>query len=258
MSAPEERFTNRVENYVKHRPSYPAEVTETLRVECGLNPESVVADVGAGTGIFSELLLAAGWRVIGVEPNEKMRRAAEERLGGRKDFTSRAGSAEQTGLPDASVELVVAAQAFHWFRREEARREFARILRPGGWVALVWNQRDTSTPFLRGYEELLKRYSTEYGCSGHRHIDEAAIEAFFGGGDERVRRFVFPNGQRLDLAALKGRLESSSYAPTPDRPEYPLLMRGLEELFATHAVEGRVTFGYETRVYLGRLGVEAR
>ncbi|MES2696278.1 MAG: class I SAM-dependent methyltransferase [Verrucomicrobiota bacterium] len=252
MNAPEERFSNRVEAYVKHRPTYPVEAIETLRVECGLGAGSAVADIGAGTGIFSALLLDAGWRVAGVEPNEKMRRAAEERLGGRAGFVSVDGTAEKTGLAEASVELVTAAQAFHWFRVEEARREFARILRPGGWVALIWNHRAADTAFQKDYEKLLVSYLPEYVKSRHRDVDEAAVEKFFGEGG--CRCFTFPSEQRFDFAGLKGRLESSSYAPTPERAEYAPLMRELEAVFARYASEGRVVFGYETRLFIGRLG----
>lgn len=253
MNAPEKRFSDRVVDYVKHRPSYPEEVIATLRRECRLGPQSVVADVGSGTGIFSALLLEIGCRVIGVEPNDQMRAAAEERFRGEPRFESRGGSAEATGLESASVDLVTAAQAFHWFRRDEARREFARILCPSGAVALVWNHRKVNTPFLRAYEELLTRYSAEYAQSKHRDLDDAEIEEFFGRERGGMRRWTFPSEQRLDLDGVKGRLMSSSYAPKPDRAEHAPLIRGVEEAFAAHARDGRVGFSYETRVYLGRV-----
>lgn len=251
MKAPTERFSDRVEDYVKHRPTYPPEVIETLRRECGLAAGSAVADIGAGTGIFSALLLAAGWQVRAVEPNAPMRQAAEARLGGLPGFSSVAGSAEQTGLPSASVDLVTAAQAFHWFRPEETRREFARILKPGGWVALVWNQRATSTPLQAEYEAMLLAYSAEYANSGHRKQDDSVLARFFS--PSGYRKLVVENGREQDLASLKGLLRSSSYAPKEGTPGFAPMMAELERIVARHAVAGRVRFVYETRVFLGRV-----
>lgn len=251
MKAPTERFSDRVDDYVKHRPTYPPEVTEALRRECEIGRDGVVADVGSGTGIFSALLLEAGWAVWAVEPNAPMRQAAEARLGGRAGFVSVAGSAEATGLPSASVDLVTVAQAFHWFRPEETRREFARILKPGGWVALVWNQRATSTPLQAEYEAMLFKYSAEYAKSGHRKQDDAVLARFFS--PDGYRKLVFENGREQDLASLKGLLRSSSYAPKEGTPEFAPMMAELEEIFARHSVKGRVRFAYETRMFLGRV-----
>ena len=153
-----QRFSDRVENYIRYRPSYPAQVLETLRSECGLSASSTVADIASGTGIFSRLLLEDGNRVYGVEPNREMRQAAERLLADFRGFMSIAGTAEATTLPDQSVEFATAAQAAHWFDLPKARKEFARILKPQGWAVLIWNERCTdTTPFLREYEELLLR-----------------------------------------------------------------------------------------------------
>ena len=149
MSDSTRRFSSRVDNYVKYRPSYPPEVVELLAAECGLTPGALVADIGAGTGLLAELFLQNGYRVLGVEPNREMRQAGERLLGDYPHFTSIDGTAEVTTLADKSVDIITAGQAFHWFDREKARAEFARILRPGGWVALVWNERRVdATPFL--------------------------------------------------------------------------------------------------------------
>ena len=144
------RFSDRVADYVRTRPGYPTAVLDILGTETGLNPATVVADVGAGTGLSAELFLRNGNTVFGVEPNREMREAAESLLAGYANFHSVAGSAESTTLPDASVDLIVAGQAFHWFDVPRARAEFRRILRPDGVVVLMWNTRrlDT-TPFLR-------------------------------------------------------------------------------------------------------------
>src|SRR5579864_7721053 len=158
-----QRFSSRVDNYVRFRPGYPPEVLTLLKKECGLTADSVIADIASGTGIFTRMLAEIGVRVFGVEPNDEMRQAGEQFLKNYPRFTSVAGAAEATTLAEHSVDLVTAAQAAHWFDREKARREFMRILKPSGWTVLLWNERRTdSTPFLREYERLLLRYGTDY------------------------------------------------------------------------------------------------
>ena len=245
------RFSDRVANYVRYRPGYPPAVLEVLRAGAGLMPGHTVADIGSGTGISSRLFLEHGHVVFAVEPNAEMRAAAEAELGGRPGFHSVAGSAEATTLADASVDLVAAGQAFHWFDPPRARAEFRRILRPGGFVALIWNTRRTeTTAFLRGYEALLHRHGTDYAQVNHENVSNQVLAAFFGG--PYVRRAVY-NEQVFDFTALRGRLLSSSYAPNEDHPGYPAMLAALERLFAEHAREGTVRFEYDTEIYTGRL-----
>src|SRR5947209_10684741 len=176
---PTQRFSSRVEQYIKARPSYPVEILRVLRDECGLTSSSVIADIASGTGLFTRLLLENGNEVFGVEPNPEMRKAGEEFLAGYSRFHSIAGKAEATGLPDQSFDFVTAAQAAHWFDRESARREFARLLKPEGWTVLVWNERCTnSTRFLRAYEELLLRFGTDYAEVRHERTT-STLDAFF-------------------------------------------------------------------------------
>lgn len=249
---PTTRFSDRVADYVRYRPSYPAGVVETLRRAAGLGPAAEVADIGSGTGIFSALLLPFCARVRGVEPNDAMRAAAERRFAGDPRFVSVAASAEATTLPDNSVDLVVAAQAFHWFATADCRREFARILRPGGSVALVWNERETSaTPFLSEYEALLHRRATDYAKVNHANVDAHAIAAFFS--PVACSLAQFPNEQRFDFEALKGRLLSSSYAPNAGQPGHAEMIADLADLFSRHAQGGSVSFLYTTKLYFGRL-----
>jgi ubiquinone/menaquinone biosynthesis C-methylase UbiE len=248
---PAMRFSDRVADYVRYRPSYPAGVVETLHRAAGLGPTVEVADIGSGTGIFSALLLPFCARVHGVEPNDAMRAAAERRFAGDPRFVSVAASAEATTLPDNSVDLVVAAQAFHWFAAADCRREFARILRPGGSVALVWNERETSaTPFLSEYEAFLHRRATDYAKVNHTNIDAHAIAAFFSPAAFSLAQF--PNEQRLDFEALKGRLLSSSYAPNTGQPGHAEMIVDLAGLFSRHAQDGVVSFLYTTKLYFGR------
>ncbi|HZS04687.1 MAG TPA: class I SAM-dependent methyltransferase [Blastocatellia bacterium] len=246
------RFSSRVDNYIKYRPTYPPAIIETLREECGLKPASVIADIGSGTGILTELFLRNGNPVFGVEPNPEMREAGERLLSGYSNFVSVTGTAEATTLPDHSVDLVTAGQAFHWFDRAKARVEFARILKPDGWVALVWNERLVSvTPFLADYEEWLMRYATDYAQVDHRQIDESMLAEFFGSRSFRLK--TFPNRQVFDLDGVKGRALSSSYVPEAGHPHFDEMLSALEQIFQKHATEGRVSFEYETRMYFGQL-----
>jgi SAM-dependent methyltransferase len=251
-SDPTERFSSRVDNYVRYRPGYPLEIIDLLRHQCGLTGDSRVADIGYGTGIFTRLLLASGCRVFGVEPNAEMRRAGEEFLAGDPRFTSVGGSAEATTLPKGSVDLVAAAQAAHWFDREKARREFQRILQPGGWVVLLWNERrNGSTPFLEAYEQLLQTFGTDYGAVRHEHTT-VAIDAFFSPFPFEARTFAMR--QEVDYAALEGRLLSSSYTPQPGHPGYRPMLTELRRIFVACQSHGRVALEYDTRVFYGRLG----
>ena len=251
MLAPIERFSSRVENYVRYRPGYPVEVLDLLRNECGLTPESVMADVGSGSGKLTEMLLEAGCRVFGVEPNREMREAGEQLLKSNPRFTSVAASAEATSLPYESVDLVVAGQAFHWFDRERSRKEFLRILKPNGWVALIWNdRRSDATSFLAAYEALLREFATDYELVKHRNLDAGLFAEFFCA-EPNLKKF--PYAQHFDFEGLKGRLLSSSYAPECGQPKHEAMLAGLEEVFNTHQDGNRVVFDYDTLVYYGQL-----
>ena len=235
---------------MRYRPGYPPEILDLLRREAGLTPASVIADIGSGTGISTEMLLHAGCIVHGVEPNREMRQAAERLLAGRPGFRSVNGTAQTTTLPDESVDLIVAAQAFHWFNTPETRAEFSRILKPGGTIALIWNERQTeAAPFLRDYEQLLLRFATDYAAVRHENTDAAALARFFNG---PYAAHTFPNEQRFDFPALQGRLLSSSYAPAAGHPQHDPMITELRRLFDLHQTAGKVCFVYDTRVYFGR------
>lgn len=249
---PTRRFSNRVEDYIKYRPGYPRAVVGLLEDECGLTRESVVADVGSGTGILSELFLSAGVRVYGVEPNREMREAGESLLSAYYNFVSVDGRAEETTLADASVDFVTAGQAFHWFEPADARREFRRILKDDGWAVLVWNDRRTKgTPLLAEYERLLLEYGTDYKEVSSKWAAEESIKTLFG--SEEVRTKTFDNEQVLDFDGLKGRLMSASYAPVHGHPNHEPMMRELAALFERHQHGGRVVVEYDTKVFYGQL-----
>ena len=248
MADPTQRFTNKVDHYARYRPSYPRAVLDLLETRCGLTSASVVADVGSGTGILSELFLSNGNRVFGIEPNGEMRGAGERRLGDHPCFTSVAGTAEATTLQDASVDLATAGQAFHWFDPKLARTEFARILKPGGRVVLVWNwRRKDERPFLAAYERLLAAYRTDRGEAEIWRRGGEMAGAFFGPGS--FAKATFDNEQILDLDGFKGRLLSISYVPARGEPGSDEMLRDVEKFFDEHQKGGRVGIQYDTKVY---------
>ena len=251
MSESVERFTSRVETYAKYRPGYPEEIIDLLKRECGLTQDSIVADIGSGTGKSSEPFLAHGIVVFGVEPNAAMRDVAERLFRDEPLFRSINGSAESTTLPDSSVDLITAGQAFHWFDLLKTRPEWVRILRPGGWAVLIWNSRQLqTTPFLHDYEKLLLEFGTDYKDIRHEKA-EAGIQSFFA--PETFTFSSFSNRQVFDFDGLEGRVRSSSYTPEPNHPKFEPMMRQLKSIFDKHQENGYVKFDYETRVFYGRL-----
>ncbi len=249
---PTTRFSDRVENYVRYRPGYPPEVLDLLRAECGLQPSHIIADIASGTGLFTRLLLENGNSVFAVEPNAEMREMGAHQLESFGRLVSVAGTAEETTLRSASVDFVTAAQAAHWFDLPRARAEFARILRPGGWCVLIWNERRTaSTPFLRDYEQLLLTYGTDYKEVRHERTT-AIIHEFFAPAPYQER--VFDLRQQFDYEGAAGRLLSSSYVPLDGNPNHAPMMQELQRIFRAYATDNTVEFEYNTRVYYGQLG----
>ncbi len=246
-----ERFSNRVENYVKYRPGYPAEMIEFFRNELELTTNSIVVDIGSGTGLSANPFLENGNIVYGVEPNEGMRAAAEQFLNGFDNFKSIDGAADRTSLDDGSVDFVIAAQAFHWFEPESTRREFKRILKPGGYVCLIWNERQLdSTPFLIEYEQLLLKYANDYEKVRHENVNEEKLAVFF---QTSFGRRTFGNQQICDFDGLKGRLLSSSYMPAEGDTNYAPMIGELRELFAKHQQVGKIEIRYDTNVFYTQL-----
>lgn len=282
---PTGRFSDRAADYVKYRPSYPTEAIDAVLE--GLNPGGtssqpvrepaplVAADVGAGTGISAKLLAERGVRVIAIEPNAGMREAGAHFLreqsgdglcsppGSRKGGLEspppdtcggvrvewRDGTAEATGLEDASVDLVLCAQSYHWFEPVAACREFGRVLRPGGRLALMWNDADESDPVSRGYYDLVRAASAGVGPTSHQTVaKDPHVEAPFA--DAQMRRLHFRNEQRLDEEGLIGRAMSASYVPKVGE-KAERLVEGLRRLHAEHVGEdGCVGLVYGVWVYL--------
>jgi len=242
-----ERFSNRVENYVKYRPDYPREIIGYLEANCGLTKESVIADIGCGTGISTKLFLENGNRVFGVEPNAAMRAAAKEYLSSFPNFAPVDGTSDNSKLPVASIDLVVAAQAFHWFDAEKTRPEFGRILKPSGHIILIWNERQLdTTPFLVEYEAFLLKYADDYANVRHENIQVRELSDFF---QKEYGSATFANQQVFDFEGLKGRMLSASYMPSENDPKFDEGIKELQLLFAKHAENGKIKILYDTNVY---------
>jgi SAM-dependent methyltransferase len=252
-----QRFSNRVTDYARYRPSYPSALIDLLARECGLRADHVIADAASGTGLLSKLFLDYGNRVYGIEPNAEMRAGGEEFLRDYRNFTSINGSAEATTLADSSVDFVTVGQAFHWFDVAAAQREFRRILKRGGWGVVVWqDRRMDETPLAREYENVLLRFGIDYKSVKDTYPETEKMRNFFEAGTFLTRDL--PNHQDFDWQGLRGRLRSSSYAPTETHPNYVPMIVELRRIFDTHQQNGNVRMEYFARVYCGKLGGTTR
>jgi len=242
------RFSDRVTDYVKYRPGYPDGIIPFLEENFGISPQDTVADIGAGTGLSSRLFLEKNYTVIAVEPNASMRNAAISQLQHFSGFRMSSGTAEKTLLPDRAVDVVVAAQAFHWFNTSAVRDEFRRILKPGGWVVLIWNERRISTDFEKEYDQLIIKHAIDYVKVDHRNIDFERVKKFFS--PNAVTLKTFSNYQDFDFNGLKGRLRSSSYIPQVGEQGYEEMVEDLRKLYDKHHEENSIRISYDTKVYV--------
>jgi len=250
-SDPKKRFSSRVNNYIKYRPGYPLEIINFLKAEFALDQYKIIADIGSGTGILTDLLVKNKYFVYAVEPNAEMRQAAERMLNSYPNFKSINGSAEKTGLETNFIDLVAAAQAFHWFEINKAKEEFKRIGKKGGSVVLLWNTRvNDASPFMRAYENFLLEHSIDYVNVSHTNIDESKLKNFFTSG-YNIKKF--PNTQVFDFEGLKGRVMSSSYIPDENESAFESMLNALNGLFHKYNKNGFVEFLYKTELYFGRL-----
>lgn len=247
------RFSDRVEDYVKYRPGYPSGIIAFLQETYQLTTDKIIADIGSGTGISAKLFLDNKYRVIGVEPNKEMREKSEVLLKGYPNFRATDATAENTKFDNNSVDAIIAGQAFHWFDRQVCRKEFERILKPGGLVVLIWNERLTQNDFAKEYDKLIVKFSKDYQSVDHRNIDRKSIEDFCA--PYLVALEVFSNKQVFDFDGLKGRLLSSSYAPKEQDENYPAMIRDLMALFNDYQQDNKIEIMYDTNVYVSRFEI---
>jgi hypothetical protein len=254
---PTDRFTGLADVYARCRPTYPAATIDLIVARCGLGPQALLVDVGCGTGISSRLFAERGVRVVGIEPNEDMRRqaAAHPLPQGAPAPEYREGRAEATGLAAGVADLVLAAQAFHWFEPDGALREFHRVLKPGGWVALLWNERDEADTFTAAYGDGFRSIAgtAALEASRARAGDPLLTHPLF----QDAERLSFANEQSLDEQGLLDRAFSASYAPR-EPATVEAFARALREVFRRYQADGRVVVRYETSLYLARARHAAR
>lgn len=245
-----ERFSDRVENYVKYRPSYPKELFTYLSHELGLNKTSIVADIGSGTGILTQELLAISQAVYGIEPNKEMRLASIAFIGEKNNYFPIDSTSEHTKLTENSIDIITVAQAFHWFNTEQTLIEFRRILKNEGKMVLIWNNRINNTEFLKKYDDALIKYGTDYNEVNHQNLSDEKIMRCF---SKKYHKVSFPNFQEFNFDGVLGRLSSSSYAPKNGTKEYQIIKETLQEAFTMHSIDGKVRFNYNTDVYHGEI-----
>ena len=246
-----ERFSNRQANYAKYRPSYPRELLERLALRIDLSADRDVADIGAGTGIFTERLLERSLNVRAVEPNAQMLGVARDTLSHRDGFTAVNGTAESTTLPRASIDVIFCAQAFHWFNTAATAAEWRRVLRPYGYVVLVWNNIDIAGKLEREYQDLMLAVATDKGDAIRASRGAQTRNVLFA--DGVAERIIVPNSQTLDYDGFVGRTESFSFAPKQDDPRHNTLMDGLRRLYDAYQADGQITLSYETVMIFGQL-----
>lgn len=248
----EKRFDGKGEIYARFRPSYPKEMIDFLYTEAGLSPNAAIADIGAGTGILTRLLLERGSTVFAVEPNADMRRQAETALKDCSACRFLCGNAEHTMLPDHCVDFVTAAQAFHWFDREQFKAECRRILKRSGKVILIWNCRDEASALVQENAEVNKQYCLRFrGFAGGLNSPEAQREALhtFFAGPFMTRQFENP--QRFTQETFVGRNFSSSYAPSMDSDAGQRYQAVLQTLFQKYSQNGILTVPHHTYCHIG-------
>lgn len=239
-------FARRASYYARYRPTYPTAVIDKLREMGALTEASIVADIGAGTGISTELFLKHGYQVWAVEPCREMRLEAEAQLSSYAGYKSREGTAERLPLADSSIDLVISGQAFHWFQPRPTRQEFVRVLRPPGFVALFWNRYlKTATPAMHAYSKLVSKY---FGPP--RLETQVNLEAFY---QRTFYSFEFVNDRQEDFETVHGGLLSHSRAPLPGDPAYASMRLDLQRWFQRYADSGQVCFPCRTELHIGSL-----
>jgi len=250
---PTERFSGRVEAYRRYRSGYSREIVPLLGERCGLTRDSIVADIGAGTGMLGELFLENGNRVFAVEPNAEMRAACEQLVERYPLLTCIDGTAEETRLADHSIDFIAVGRALHWFDQDKCRPEFARILREGGWVVLASQGPHARTErVVRDFQTILKEHGIDFARLRHRYDIESAARRLFAGGEFQEAEFY--STEEMTHEDLEGFVLSLSVTPQPDHPGFPAMRRALQEYFARYQSGGKLRMPVTCKIHFGRLG----
>lgn len=249
----EKKFDGMGKIYSKYRPSYAEEFIDYLYSEVGLTEESVIADIGSGTGILTKQLLARKSKVFAVEPNDDMREIAQADLKHYKNFVSVNATAENTSLQPKSVDFITVAQAFHWFDVKGFKAECERILKPDGKVILVWNCRDEESKMVIDNDEVNRRFCPDFkGFTGgtRGNVEQNVLKEFFSGGYEER---VFDNDITYEIDGFLGRNMSSSYSLKENDDDHAAYLEALEDVFDKHSVNGVAIMPNFTQCYVGRI-----
>ncbi|MFW5437638.1 class I SAM-dependent methyltransferase [Paenibacillus apiarius] len=246
------KFTGKADTYSKYRPNYPQEYMNYLISSNQLNSNHNIADIGSGTGIFTQQLLDRNFKVFAVEPNRDMRTIAEKALSSYANFISIPGTAEHTGIPSSSVDLVTVAQAFHWFDKDRFKMECQRILKPNSNAALVWNSRDTSSLFVHENAEICKKLCSGFkGFSGGIDASPDIYKDFFKDGNYEYKEFR--HDLEFNMEGFIGRNLSASYAPKPTDTNYNPFIEAVTELFIKYSRDNMIVIPNITRSYIGKV-----
>lgn len=246
------KFSDKVEVYRQYRPSYPDAFVHYLFDEVGISQDACVADIGAGTGILTEILSEHVKTVYAIEPDRNMRIACMDTCGRSCAFVALEGRAESTGLPDQCLDFITVAQAFHWFEPHRTQLEFSRVLKPDGMVILVWNSRVPDAPLTIAWDAVCRKHCPNFtGFSNDSVMSESQVHDFFRDGICETRQY--PNNRLLDLASFLGTALSASYAPVFGQPAYDSFVTALTQLFWEHATGEKILVPMYTHSYVGRI-----
>ena len=249
------KFDGRGSSYAKGRPSYPQAFIDYLYADVGITPNSVIADIGSGTGKLTRLLLERGSRVFAVEPNAHMRASAEPDLARFDNFISIDSYAENTTLVAASVDFVTVATAFHWFDRQAFKMECRRILKEDGKVVIVYNSRDEESDLVKKFYEVNRRYCPGFqnfvGSGTMLRPGNAGRYNDFFTGDQMVK--IIGNDLIYNEADFIARSLSSSYALRENDENFSEYVKELTAFFQKYSVNNVLVMPNITHSYTGKV-----
>lgn len=244
-------YSSKAEKYARYRWDYAPEAIATILTTTGLAPDAVIADIGAGTGILTKHFLDYARHVYAVELNPEMRQIAEQTLGTHPAFHNLDASAEATTLSDQSVDLITVAQAIHWFEPTATKREFSRILKPGGWLAILRNYGVDLELDNALKPAMSKDFGVRFASAVIQPGKDTPVSFYYGG--DHVPKQLFPFTNRQTWEEFLGSNLSASYTPDEDHPQYPRFEQALHDIFTRFSVNGSIATRGVTELYLGHI-----